>query len=237
MITKSTSQLLNSSTPQLLNSSTPQLPSNPCPALLSSYLGPMKLIFATNNPNKVKELRSVVGKQFDIITLEEAGINIDIPEPHDTIEANASEKSFTIYKLTATNCFSEDTGLEVEALNGEPGVKSARYAGDAKSFDKNIEKLLGKLKGSNNRRARFKTVISLIIEGKETLFEGLCDGEIINVKKGSGGFGYDPVFVPDGSHLSFAEMTLEEKNKFSHRKKATEKLVAFLNKLEIKPGN
>ena len=132
----------------------------------------MKLIFATNNQHKVDEMRSAIGDEFEIITLKEAGIDIDIPEPHDTLEENASEKSKTIYELTGTNCFSEDTCLEVEALNGEPGVKSARYAGDGKSFDRNIEKLLAKLEGSPNRQARFRAVISLIIDGKENLFEG-----------------------------------------------------------------
>ena len=166
-----------------------------------------------------------------MLTLKEAGIDIDIPEPHATIEENASEKSKTIYQLTQTNCFSEDTGLEVIALNGEPGVKSARYAGDDKSFDKNIDKLLTKLEGKTDTRARFKTIISLIVEGKEHLFEGVCDGQIIFEKKGTQGFGYDPVFAPNGSNKTFGEMSVEEKTKFSHRKKATEKLVAFLNHL------
>lgn len=188
----------------------------------------MKLIFATNNDNKVAEIRAVTGNKFDILTLKEAGIDIDIPEPHDTLEKNATEKSLTIYKMTHTNCFSEDTGLEVESLNGEPGVKSARYAGDDRSFDKNIDKLLNKLAGSDNRRARFRTVISLIIDGKEDLFEGIAEGKIIDIRKGTNGFGYDPVFVPNGSNKTFAEMDMEEKNRYSHRKKATEKLIAFL---------
>lgn len=188
----------------------------------------MKLIFATNNDNKVAEIRAVTGDRFDILTLKEAGIDIDIPEPHDTLEKNATEKSSTIYKMTHTNCFSEDTGLEVESLNGEPGVKSARYAGEDRSFDKNIDKLLNRLAGSGNRQARFRTVISLIIDGKEELFEGIAEGKIIDIRRGTKGFGYDPVFVPDGSDKTFAEMDLEEKNKYSHRKKATEKLIAFL---------
>ncbi|MBS1610684.1 MAG: RdgB/HAM1 family non-canonical purine NTP pyrophosphatase [Bacteroidetes bacterium] len=188
----------------------------------------MKLIFATNNDKKVAEIRAVTGNKFDILTLKEAGIDIDIPEPHDTLEKNATEKSLTIYKMTHTNCFSEDTGLEVESLNGEPGVKSARYAGDDRSFDKNIDKLLNKLAGSDNRRARFRTVISLIIDGKEDLFEGIAEGKIIDIRKGTNGFGYDPVFVPNGSNKTFAEMDMEEKNRYSHRKKATEKLIAFL---------
>ena len=197
----------------------------------------MKLIFATNNDHKVEELRSITGNKFDILTLKEAGIDIDIPEPHDTLEKNASEKSGTIFKMTGTNCFSEDTGLEVESLNGEPGVKSARYAGEGRSFEKNIDKLLDKLANQTNRKARFRTVISLIIDGNETLFEGIAAGKIIHAKKGSFGFGYDPVFIPDGADKTFAEMTMEEKNQYSHRKKATEKLVAFLNQLELNQRN
>jgi len=191
----------------------------------------MKLIFATNNQHKTEEIRSVVKNDFEIMTLAEAGINIDIPEPYNTLEENATAKSKTIYELTHTNCFSEDTGLEVVALNGEPGVKSARYAGNDRSFDANIEKLLINLADKANRNARFRTVISLILDGKETLFEGICEGRIIDERKGNKGFGYDPVFIPDGSYKTFAEMNIEEKNKFSHRKKATEKLVAFLNNL------
>ncbi|MCW3119774.1 MAG: rdgB, partial [Chitinophagaceae bacterium] len=135
------------------------------------------------------------------------------------------------------NCFAEDTGLEVESLHGEPGVKSARYAGDSRSFEKNIEKLLTKLGKSPDRKARFRTVISLIIDGKETLFEGIAEGQIINAKAGSFGFGYDPIFIPDGSAKTFAEMSLEEKNQYSHRKKATEKLATFLNDLELNQRN
>lgn len=189
----------------------------------------MKLIFATNNQHKVEEIRAVIGDKFELLTLQEAGIAIDIPEPHDTLEANASEKSQTIYRMTGTHCFSEDTGLEVAALNGEPGVKSARYAGDDRSFDQNIDKLLINLADKEDRSARFRTVVSVIIDGKETLFEGICEGTVIKERRGGKGFGYDPVFIPAGADKTFAEMTLEEKNLFSHRKKATEKLVAFLN--------
>lgn len=192
----------------------------------------MKLIFATNNQHKVEEVRHVIGASFNLLTLKEAGITIDIPEPHDTLEANAIEKSRVIYQMTNTNCFSEDTGLEVAALNGEPGVKSARYAGEDKSFDKNIDKLLDKLKDKTDSSARFRTVISLIIDGKENLFEGICQGEIIREKRGNQGFGYDSIFVPSGSDKTFAEMDLKEKSLFSHRKKATGKLVAFLKTLE-----
>jgi XTP/dITP diphosphohydrolase len=187
------------------------------------------LIFASNNQHKVEEIRSVASGHFNIITLKEAGITIDIPEPHDTIEANASEKSKTIFNLTKQDCFGEDTALEVEALNGEPGVKSARYAGEQKSSDANIDKLLSKLRGTKNRSAQFKTAISLIWNGKEHLFEGITKGKIINERRGTNGFGYDPVFVPEGSEKTFGEMKLNEKNIFNHRKKATAKLIEFLN--------
>jgi XTP/dITP diphosphohydrolase len=193
----------------------------------------MKLIFATNNRHKIDEIRSAIDNEFQLITLMEAGVNEDIPEPHDTLEANASEKSKRIYELTGKNCFSEDTGLEVEALNGEPGVKSARYAGDEKSFDRNIEKLLSNLNDKTNRRAKFRAIISLIIEGKENLFEGICEGIIIHYKKGKGGFGYDSVFLPDGATHTFAEMDIAEKNHYSHRKKAADKLVSYLKQFEL----
>ena len=188
------------------------------------------LIFATNNQHKVDEMRSILGADFNIISLKDAGIDIDIPEPHDTLEANASEKSGTIHRLTKKDCFSEDTGLEVTALNGAPGVKSARYAGDANDFGKNVEKLLLDMQGIDKREARFRTIISLILDDKEYLFEGICNGRIIEEKRGSLGFGYDPVFVPDGSEKTFSEMEMAEKNLFSHRKKAMEKLISFLKK-------
>ncbi len=197
----------------------------------------MKLIFATNNSHKVEEIKAFVGNKFEILSLKEADIDIEIPEPFDTLEENASVKSRTIYNLTGTSCFSEDTGLEVDALNGEPGVKSARYAGEGKSFQQNIEKLLQILKGKHQRKARFRAAISLIIEDKETLFEGICDGKIIEEPRGEQGFGYDPVFVPDGESRSFAEMSIEEKSKFNHRTKAAAKLVAFLQTLKTTPPN
>lgn len=188
----------------------------------------LRLIFATNNQHKVDEIKVVIGEQFNVVTLKDAGIDIDIPEPHDTLEANATEKSTTIHRLTGDNVFSEDTGLEVVALNGEPGVKSARYSGEGRDFQANIDKLLANLEGIANRKAQFRTVISLILNNQEYLFEGICEGEIIAQQKGLKGFGYDPVFVPNGSDKTFAEMTIEEKNQFSHRKKATDKLIAFL---------
>ena len=186
------------------------------------------LIFATNNQNKADEIRAVLDGLFEIQTLKDAGIFIDIPEPHDTLAANASEKSAVIFKLTKKNCFSEDTGLQVEALDGAPGVRSARYADGEKQFKNNTDKLLFNLKNKNNRAAHFRTVISLILSGKEYQFEGICKGSIIEEERGTHGFGYDPVFIPDGAGKTFAEMTMEEKNKYSHRKKATQKFVEFL---------
>lgn len=194
----------------------------------------MKLIFATNNQHKVEEIRHAVGNKFELLTMKEAGIDLDIPEPHDTLEKNATEKSSTIYRITGIDCFSEDTGLEVIALNGEPGVKSARYAGEDRSFQNNIDKVLQKLKDKADWSARFRTIISLIINGEETLFEGICQGKIIENARGTHGFGYDPIFVPVGSDKTFAEMELSEKDLYSHRAKATEKLVTFLNRLESK---
>lgn len=186
------------------------------------------IIFATNNENKVSEVRSILKDKFRILSLKEAGIDIDIPELYDSLEENAREKAKVIFELSDKNCFSEDTGLEVESLDGEPGVKSARYAGEIRSFKKNIDKLLGKLENTQNRKAQFRTVICLFCKGKEEFFEGICKGTIIAERKGNSGFGYDPVFVPEGSALTFAEMTLAEKNIFSHRKKAIEKLANFL---------
>jgi len=188
-----------------------------------------KIIFATNNQNKVKEVRTVLQYAFEVISLKEGGVDIDIPEPYDTLEANAATKSKTIYQLTGNDCFSEDTGLFVNALNGEPGVKSARYAGESVSNELNIQKLLLKMQTIENRKAHFRTVVSLILNGIEHQFDGICEGVILNEKRGDQGFGYDAVFLPDGSVRSFGEMMLEEKNKFSHRKKAINKLLAFLS--------
>ena len=186
------------------------------------------LTFATNNEKKAEEVRSVLGNGWLIKTLKESGIEIDIPEPHNTLEENAREKSSVIHQLTGGDCFSEDTGLEVETLNGEPGVRSARYAGEERGFDANIEKLLQKMQGSTDRRARFRTVISYIQGNNEFQFEGICNGIIIDEKRGNGGFGYDPVFVPDGDTRTFAEMSMADKNRYSHRKKAMDKLIRFL---------
>ncbi len=193
----------------------------------------MKLIFATNNENKVKEFRSMLGDHFEIVTLLDAGIDIDIPEPHDTLEENAREKSTTIHRMTGQNCFAEDTGLEIDALNGAPGVLSARYAGEQKLAADNIMKVLAEMKGASNRSARFRTVISLILDGKEYQFEGVSQGTILDHTSGNKGFGYDPIFVPEGADRSFAEMDLAEKNQYSHRGRAFEKFVAFLKTLPV----
>jgi XTP/dITP diphosphohydrolase len=189
------------------------------------------LIFATNNRNKVAEIQSLVGSDFEIIPLKEAGIDIDIPEPHDQLEANALEKATTIFNLTQQNCFSEDTGLEIDCLGGEPGVKSARYAGEDRDFQANIDLVLHKMEGVSSRTAQFRTVICLIWAQQTYYFEGICKGQILTDMQGEKGFGYDPIFVPDGSTKSFASMTMAEKNQFSHRQKAVTQLFQFLQTL------
>lgn len=188
-----------------------------------------RLIFATNNQHKVDEIKHILGDSFEVVSLKEAGIDIDIPEPHDTLEANATEKSTVIFALTGMDCFSEDTGLEVAALDGAPGVKSARYA-SGEHYTDNNHKLLSVLEGEHNRLAQFRTVISLMLNGKEHQFEGICKGSILTEKRGNEGFGYDPLFVPDGAEKTFAEMTMEEKSVYSHRKKATVQFIQFLSK-------
>jgi len=189
------------------------------------------LIFATNNQNKVNEMNSILNGLIEVKSLKEAGIEIEIPEPHNTLEENAREKSATIFNITNKNCFSEDTGLEIDALNGEPGVKSARYAEDESAYKNNIEKVLNKMDGFQNRSAQFKTIISLILEEKEYQFEGICKGQITASEIGTNGFGYDAIFIPEGSNKTFAEMSLDEKNKFSHRKKAVTQLITFLKNI------
>jgi XTP/dITP diphosphohydrolase len=193
----------------------------------------MEIIFATNNQHKIEEVKAVLPSSISIITLKEAGIFIDIPEPHRTLEENAAEKGRTIHALTGTSCFSEDTGLEVFALNGDPGVRSARYAGEDASSEKNIAKLLSALQPHQDKQAQFRTVIFLLLDKKEYYFEGICKGKIMESPRGTEGFGYDAVFVPDGSDKTFAEMSMEEKNAYSHRKKAVDKLVAFLKQLKV----
>lgn len=190
-----------------------------------------KLILATNNRHKAAEIQLILGNHFEIITLKEAGIETDIPEPHETLEENAFEKSSTIHKMTGMDCFAEDTGLLVDALKGLPGVHSARYAGEEKNEQDNINKLLQALEGQENRSAHFKTIVSLIIDGENHFFEGICKGNIAQQPTGKNGFGYDPIFIPEGSHHSFAEISLQEKSSMSHRKKAIEKMAVFLRSL------
>jgi XTP/dITP diphosphohydrolase len=191
----------------------------------------MELVFATNNSHKLRELQQILGDHFKLLNLTDIGCFEDIPEESPTIEENSMDKAVYVYEKFGKNCFADDTGLEIEALDGRPGVFSARYAGDEKDMNKNIEKVISELKDQNNRKARFKTVISLILDGKKYQFEGLVYGKIIDEKHGSGGFGYDPVFVPDGYNITFAQMAADEKNKISHRGIAVQKLVDFLNDL------
>jgi XTP/dITP diphosphohydrolase len=187
-----------------------------------------ELVFATNNPHKLKEIREIIGNHIRILSLSDIGCNEDIPEDAETLEENASFKAWYVYNKFGGDCFADDTGLEIEALDGRPGVKSARYAGEDCNPENNISKVLGEMKGRKNRRARFRTVISLIRNGIEVRFEGQVEGVILDEKRGKEGFGYDPVFLPEGYALSFAEMTLEEKNKISHRALATRKLTDHL---------
>jgi XTP/dITP diphosphohydrolase len=206
--------------------------------LPSKTIQPVKLIFASNNPHKLQEFQIAIGSRVEIISLEEAGIREEIPEPFDTLKENAQVKAQTIHRLTGgENCFSEDTGLEVDALGGQPGVHSARYAGEPVSYLNNTNKLLRVMDGFSNRRARFITVICLILQGREYFFEGRCEGQILPATAGGAGFGYDPVFSPEGSHKSFAEMTPEEKNIFSHRRKAGDLLIAFLKTQTDSPAH
>lgn len=187
-----------------------------------------KLIFATNNKNKLREIQEILGVSFSVQSLQDAGIQTEIPEDFDTLQENALQKARFIHERTQQNVFADDTGLEVDALNGAPGVFSARYAGETANSDKNIQKLLSELENTENRKARFRTVIALIFDKQEYLFEGVCEGTITQTIQGEGGFGYDPVFIPNGKAYSFAEMVPTEKNKISHRGRAVQKLVAFL---------
>ncbi|MBO5875242.1 MAG: RdgB/HAM1 family non-canonical purine NTP pyrophosphatase [Alistipes sp.] len=187
-----------------------------------------EIIFATNNAHKLSEVQAVLGDNFKLITPRDCGITEDIPETASTLEGNASQKSHYLHDRVGKNCFADDTGLEVEALGGEPGVRSARYATDGHDFAANNRLLLKNLEGVANRKARFRTVISLILDGEEHLFEGIVEGYITQSEAGCGGFGYDPLFVPEGYDCTFAEMSAEEKNAISHRGRAVQKLVAFL---------
>ncbi|HPG33167.1 MAG: non-canonical purine NTP diphosphatase [Lentimicrobium sp.] len=186
------------------------------------------IVFATNNQHKTEEIQAILGNDFNIITLKEIGCTEEIPETSLTIEGNASQKSRYVSEKYLVDCFADDTGLEVEALNGQPGVNSARYAGPGHDFEANVTKLLTELNGQLNRKARFKTVISLVMKEKEVLFEGIISGIIIHERRGEGGFGYDPVFVPDGYNQTFAEMPASVKNAISHRALATKKLIDYL---------
>lgn len=190
----------------------------------------MKLYFATNNIHKLKEVQEVVGDSFQIESMRSLGINEDIPEDQLTLQGNALQKARFLYDRTGESCFADDTGLEVDALNGAPGVYSARYAGEAKNSLDNMTLLLKNMSGIQNRKARFRTVIALILNGKEYLFEGIVNGTIAEEPRGKAGFGYDPLFVPDGYSTTFAEMDSEAKNAISHRGRAVEKLAAFLLK-------
>ena len=188
----------------------------------------MQLVFASNNKNKIKEIQLLLPSTIQILSFEDIGCIEDIPETADTIEGNAILKANYVTENYGYNCFADDTGLEVKALNGEPGVYSARYAGEQKDANDNMDKLLANLKDETNRNAQFKTVIALNINGNQTLFTGIIKGMIIEEKVGTNGFGYDPIFVADGYDKTFAELTIEEKSKISHRGKAVHQLVAFL---------
>ena len=191
----------------------------------------MKIVFATNNAHKLDEVRQVVGEKFEIVSLRECGIVEDIPENEPTLEGNALAKARFIYERTGFNCFADDTGLEVDALGGEPGVRSARYATDGHDDEANKRLLLERLQGEENRAAQFRTAVALILGGKEYLFEGIVRGEIALEQHGEGGFGYDPLFFPEGGDLTFAQMSSAEKNAISHRGRAVRKLAEFLQQM------
>ena len=188
----------------------------------------MELVFATNNKHKIREISDLLDKNFNILGLADVNITGDIPEDADTLEENALFKARFVHERTGKNVFADDTGLEVDALGGAPGVYSARYAGEGRSFDDNITKLLGEMANADNRNARFRTVIALILDGKEHLFEGKVEGVITRERRGNGGFGYDPVFLAEEHELTFAEIPLSEKNLISHRARAMRKLLTFL---------
>lgn len=192
----------------------------------------MKILFATNNAHKITEVQAVLGDSYQLATPRDCGITEDIPEEQPTLEGNALQKARYLHDRTGLDCFADDTGLEVEALGGAPGVRSARYATDGHDFAANNRLLLKNLTGIDNRRARFRTVIALILDGKEHLFEGKVEGRIIEHESGHEGFGYDPLFVPDGFTKTFAEMDADEKNAVSHRGRAVRKLAAYLHSLD-----
>ena len=191
-----------------------------------------KFVFATNNAHNLEEVTAILGNRIELLSLKDIHCHTDIPETADTLEGNALLKAQYIYENYQMDCFADDTGLEVEALNGEPGVYSARYAGDGHNAEANMLKLLHAMEGIENRKAQFRTAFALIIDGKEHLFEGVIKGEIIKTRRGNSGFGYDPIFVPEGYTQTFAEMGNELKNKISHRAIATNKLCKFLNSIQ-----
>lgn len=187
-----------------------------------------KLVFATNNAHKLEEIAAILGEKIELLSLKDIECTADIPETANTLEGNATQKAEYIYQQYGLDCFADDTGLEVEALDGAPGVFSARYAGEGHNSEDNMQKLLQNLQGVTNRKAQFRTVICLILDGKKYLFEGICKGEIIEEKRGNAGFGYDPIFVPEGYDQTFAELGNDIKNSISHRAKAVELLCNFL---------
>lgn len=191
----------------------------------------MEIVFATNNPHKIKEVNEVLGDAFQIKSLKEIGCEEELPETQPTLEGNALQKARYVLGNYSADCFSEDTGLEIEALEGEPGVITARYAGADRDPDANMNLVLQKLTGKDDRKAQFRTVIALLINGEEHLFEGVVEGKIAHEKRGTGGFGYDPIFIPDGYDQTFAELSPEIKNDMSHRARATRKLIDFLRSL------
>lgn len=188
----------------------------------------MKICFATNNKKKIEEVKSALGDDFTIVSLEEIGCREELPETGDTLNHNAFQKARYVKDHYGVDCFADDTGLEVAALDGAPGVYSGRFAGEPRSDGRNVDLLLSKMEGQDNRKARFRTVIALILNGEEHAFEGIAEGEIIHERTGTRGFGYDPVFVPNGFEKTFAELSLEEKNAISHRGKAVKALADFL---------
>lgn len=192
----------------------------------------MKIVFATNNAHKLAEVQAVLGDAFTLVTPRECGVTEEIPEEQPTLEGNASQKARYLYRRTGLDCFADDTGLEVEALDGAPGVHSARYATDGHDFAANNPLLLKNLEGAANRRARFRTVVALLLDGEEHRFEGIVEGRIIEHEQGDEGFGYDPLFVPDGCDRTFAQMTTGEKNALSHRARAVRKLAEYLHSIE-----
>ena len=193
----------------------------------------MKLVFASNNKNKIQEIQALVPNTIQIVSLEDIGCTEDIPETADTIEGNAILKANYVTSNYGYDCFADDTGLVVDALNGAPGVYSARYAGEQKDANDNMDKLLSELKDKSNRKANFKTVIALNLNGKQNLFTGIINGKIIEEKIGTNGFGYDPIFVADGFDKTFAELSMEEKSTISHRGIAVKELILFLQKLNL----